>query len=148
MRMLSALLATWLALVPTVLWAADGSDVKGMRIEPASTSVAVIGKARLSVEPLTRGEGGLHAPYKVEVTGLPTKGEEGEFTITLSKADFDQLASGHALDFGGKAHSSDGNTSTVRGTASPSSGDGGAIKVKVDSKKGKLVFNTTYRLTR
>lgn len=128
--------------------AADGGDVKGMRIEPATTSVAVLGKARLSVELLTRGDGGLHGPYKVDVVGLPSKGEAGEFTITLAEADFDKLANGQSLNFGGKALSKDGNTSTVRGTASPSSGEGGAIKVKVDSKKGRLVFKTTYRLTR
>lgn len=138
---------SWFTVLPS-LPAADGGDVKGMRIEPATTTVAVIGKARLSVEPLARGDGGLHAPYKVDVIGLPSKGEEGDFTITLSKEDFDKLANGHSFNFGGRALSKDNNASTVRGTVSPSSGEGGAIKVKVQSKKGMLVFNTTYQVVR
>lgn len=141
-------LAAALIVVPGGLRAVGGSDIKSMSIEPATTRVAVVGKARLSVEPLVRGDGGLHAPYKVDVSGLPTGGEQGQFTITLAAADFDKLAGGKSLNFGGRAVSQDGNTSTVRGTATPSSGDGGALKVKVESRKGKLVFNTTYRLAR
>ncbi len=148
MRKIGFLLAATLSLTSPLLRAGDGADIKGMRIEPASTKVAVVGKAHLTVDPLTRGDGGLHAPYKVEVSGLPTNGEQGQFTITLSEADFDKLAAARSLNFGGQAVSQDGNTSNVRGTATPSSADAGAIKVKVEGKRGKLVFLTTYQLTR
>ena len=52
------------------------------------------------------------------------------------------------MSFTGEAVSTDGNHSAVHGTATPSSGDGGAIRVRVESKKGKLVFNTMYHLVR
>ena len=148
MKTLSLLLGTALALLPSLARAAEGGDIKGLRLEPATTKVALIGKARLSVDPLTRGDGGLHAPYKVDVSGLPTGSEHGQFKIAVSGADFDKLAAGQAVNFSGQAVSSEGNQSSVHGTATPSGKDGGAIKVKVDSKKGKLVFNTTYKVTR
>ncbi len=148
MKKFGILWAAWLLVAPVVARAEGGGDIKGMRIEPASVPILVVGKARLTVESLERGEGGLHAPYRVDVQGLPTGGEDGKFTITLTDADFDKLADGKAFNFSGRAVSTDGNESHVRGTATPSSGDGGAVKIKVESKRGMLVFLTTYRLVR
>ena len=128
--------------------AAGKADIREMQIDPSTTRVAAIGKARLSIETLKHEGGGFQGPYRVDVTMLPVGSEAGQLTITLSDADLDKLAGGTAIQFTGQAVSKDGNHSDVRGTATPSAGDGGAIRVHVDSKKGKLVFNTKYRLVR
>lgn len=140
--------ACLLLLAPPLLPASDGGGIQGMQIEPATTPVLVVGKARLTVDALTRGAGGLHAPYKVDVFDLPTGGEQGEFSIILSAEDFEKLAAARSFNFGGHAVSKDGEKSEIRGTVTPSSADAGAVKIKVEGKRGKLVFRTTYRLTR
>lgn len=147
MRKICCLLVLLLAAAGAGLRAADnGGTVHGMSVEPSSTRVAAIGKARLSVEPLTRDGGSLQAPYKVEVTMLPTGSEEGKFSLAVSDADLAKLAARKSVQFSGQAVSKDGNISTVQGTASPTSGDEGALKIRVVSKKGKLVFHTKYHL--
>ena len=130
--------------------AAGEADIRELHIDPSTTRVAAIGKARLSLEPLKHAGGGFQGPYRVEVTMLPVGSESGQITITLPDASLHRLGSGGggAVAFTGEAVSTDGNHSGVKGTATPSSGDGGAIRVRVDSKKGKLVFNTTYHLVR
>ena len=75
----------------------------------------------------------------------------GQLTITLSNEALRKLAAGQAVDFSGQAASTNGNQSTVQGTATPAAGgsrDTGAIRVRIDSKKGKLVFKTTYHLVK
>ena len=143
-----ALLVSLSLLVSGTLHAAGDDAIKEMRIDPSDTRVAAIGKARLSVEPLVHADGTLRAPYKVEVSRLPVGDEEGQFTIKASDADLHKLTVGQSFQFSGQAVSKDGNTSEVHGTATPSSADGGVLKVRVDSKKGRLVFNTTYHLSR
>ena len=128
--------------------AAGEANVRELHIEPSTTRVAAIGKARLSVEALTRQGENFQGPYRVEVTMLPVGDEAGQLTINVSEGNLHKLATGTAIQFSGEAVSKEGNHSNVHGTATPSSGDGGAIRVKVDGKKGKLVFNTTYRLVR
>ena len=151
MKRLCCLLTLLLTVALGTIYAADEEKgaVRELRIEPATTSVAAIGKARLIVEPLVHGEGGLHAPYRVEVSGLPVGGEEGQFKLAVTDAELHKLTVGQSLQFGGQAVSKDGNVSDVRGTATPGKGENeGTIKIKVKSKKGMLVFNTVYRLTR
>ena len=129
-------------------WAAGDAAVKEMHIDPSSTRVAAIGKARLSVETLARQGGSFQGPYRVDVSMLPFGDEAGQLTITLPDANLRKLTEGKAINFTGEAVSQDGNHSNVRGAATPSAGDTGAIRVHVDGKKGKLVFNTTYHLVR
>ena len=129
--------------------AAGDSAVKEMHLDPSTTRVAAVGHARLSVETLTHQGGGFQGPYRVDVTMLPVGDEAGQLTITLSDANLHKLTDTKtAINFTGEAVSQDGNHSEVRGTATPSSADAGAIRVHVESKKGKLVFNTTYHLVR
>ena len=131
------------------LRAAGDTAVKEMHIDPSTTRVAAIGHAKLSVETLTHEGGGFRGPYQVAVQMLPVGDEAGQLTINLSDAKLHQLTDGKgAVNFTGEAVSQDGNHSEVRGTATPASADGGAIRVHVAGKKGNLVFNTTYHLVR
>ncbi len=123
-----------------------------MRIEPSTTGVP-LGQARLSVEPLVRapGKDGLSASYKVDISPFTFKSEAGRFSVAISDADLRRLAEGETLHFTGQAVSQDGsNTSAVEGRATPESAgsDHGALRIQVAGKKGKLVFHTTYHLTR
>ena len=130
-----------------------GEDVavRELRLDPATTGVP-LGKAKLSVDPLTHGEGkeGLQGHYKVEVSPESFASEEGSLTISVSSETLRKLAGGQPVDFSGQAVSTSGNKSAVQGTATPAKDgkDSGAIRVRIDSKKGKLVFKTTYHLTK
>lgn len=130
----------------------EDAAVSGLRIDPATTGVP-LGKARLSVEALTRARGGgdgLQGGYKVDVSPISLASEEGKLTISVSGETLRKLADGQEVSFTGQADSTGGNRSTVQGTATPGKDDkdSGAIRVKIDSKKGKLVFKTTYHLVR
>ena len=131
---------------------AAGEAARELRIDPGTTSIP-LGHARLSVDPLVRapGKDGLSAAYKVDITPFTFKSEAGQFSVAISDADLQRLAGGATIHFTGQAVSQDGsNTSTVDGRATPAAegGDGGALRIQVDGKKGKLVFHTTYHLTR
>ncbi len=128
---------------------ADAPAVRLLRIEPSTTKV-IVGRARLSVDPLSRGEGGLSGGYKVEVSPVSVGNEAGKLSVKVSDEDLRKLAGGQTVQFTGQAVSTAGNTSEVRGTATPAAGggDGGALRIHIASKKGKLVFNTTYHLER
>ncbi len=134
-------------------WAED-APVRELRIDPATTGVP-LGKAKLSVEPLVRdakakGGDGLQANYKVEVSPISLASEEGSLTISVSSETLRKLAEGQPVDFTGQAVSTSGSRSSVQGTATPAKDgkDTGAIRVRIDSKKGKLVFRTVYHLVR
>ena len=129
---------------------AEDAPPREMRIDAATTN-APLGKAHLNVETLTRGAGDAwQGGYKVDVTPLSFAGEQGKLTISLSNEALRKLATGQAVDFSGQATSTSGNQSTVQGTATPAVGgkDTGAIRVRIDSRKGKLVFKTTYHLVK
>ena len=136
------LLACWLSLCAT-------APARELRIDPSTTGVP-LGHARLSIEPLVRasGAGALSAAYKVDVTPFTSKSEAGRFSVTISEADLQRLADGQQIHFTGQAAAQDGsNTSTVQGRATPSGGDGGALRIQVEGKKGKLIFRTNYHLS-
>ncbi len=126
--------------------------VREMHIDPATTGVP-LGKARLTVDTLTRGgkdTPGLQGHYKVEVTPISPLGEEGSLTIAATDETLRKLANGNQVDFSGQAVSTGGNKSTVQGTATPAkdSKDAGSIRVRIEGKKGKLVFKTAYHLAK
>ena len=144
---LACLFAVCAATVP--LRAEEGPP-RELRID-SSTAPAPIGKAHLSVDALTRGGGdSWQGGYKVDVTPLSFASEQGKLTITLSNESLRKLTAGQAVDFSGQANSTNGNQSGVQGTATPADGskDTGAIRVRINSKKGKLVFKTTYHLVK
>ena len=122
--------------------------VRQLRIDPSSTQV-LVGEARLSVNPLTRGDDGLSGSYRVEVSPIPIGNEAGKLSIKLSDDDLRRLTGGETIDFTGQAVSTSGNRSEVRGTATPRGSSGsGALRIHIASKKGKLVFRTSYHLDR
>ena len=153
LRLTPLLFAVW------TLLAVAGGPVRGedalvreLRIDPSTTSVP-LGKARLTVDTLTRGKNGadgLQGGYKVEVSPLSFASEEGRLTISVSGEMLRKLAGGQEVDFAGQAVSSSGSNSSVQGTATPGKDgkDSGSIRVRIDSKKGKLIFKTTYHLVR
>ena len=147
---LACLFAAWTVCAAAPVRAEDALP-RELRIDSATTSVP-LGKARLSVDALTHGGKGdtWQGGYKVEVSPLSFASEEGELTITLPVESFRKLAGGHPAEFNGQAVSTKGNNSSVQGTATPAGGgkDTGAINVRINSKKGKLVFKTTYHLVR
>ncbi len=129
---------------------APATAVHEMHVEPSTTGVP-LGQARLSIEPLVHAPGkeGLDAAYKVDISPFSFKSEAGRFSVAISDADLRRLAGGETLHFTGQAVSQDGsNTSTVEGRATPTGGDTGSLRIQVAGKKGKLVFHTTYHLTR
>ena len=134
---------------------ARGEDaaVRELRLDPATTGVP-LGKAKLSVDPLTRSEGkgggSWQAHYKVEVSPVSLASEEGSLTVAVSDETLRKLVGGQPVDFTGQAVSTGGSKSAVQGTATPAkdSKDTGAIRVRIDSKKGRLVFKTTYHLVK
>ena len=125
--------------------------VRELHIDPATTGVP-LGKARLTVDPLVRSKdaGGLQGHYKVEVSPISPLGEEGNLTITATDETLRKLANGNPVDFSGQAISTGGNKSTVQGTATPAkdSKETGSIRVRIEGRKGKLVFKTTYHLAK
>ena len=147
-RLLPLLAVMILGITATAL-PADATAVRRFRIEPSTTKV-IVGHARLSVEPLVREDGGLGGGYKVEVSPIAVGNEAGKLSVKVSDDDLRKLAGGQSVQFTGQAVSTAGNTSEVYGTATPTAGggDGGALRIHIASKKGKLVFNTTYHLER
>ncbi len=151
-RLVPLLFAVWTLLLAAGPARGEDAAVRELRIDPSTTGVP-LGKARLTVDALTRGRNGgdgLQGGYKVEVSPISFASEEGRLTISVSGETLRKLAEGQEVSFTGQAASTNGNNSTVQGTATPGkdSKDGGTIRVRIDSKKGKLVFKTTYHLVR
>ena len=122
--------------------------LRRMHIDPSSTSVAV-GKARLSVDSLARGGGGFNGSYQLEVSPFPVGNESGKLSVNLSDEELRRLAGGQPVEFTGAADSTGGNHSELRIVATPKgTSGGGALRIHIASKKGKLVFNTSYHLDR
>ena len=146
-RSLFLLFALWTLVAPGPARGEDAA-VRELRIEPSTTGVP-LGKAHLTVDPLTHGRDGLQGGYKVDVSPMSFASEQGRLTISASGETLRKLAEGQEVSFTGQAVSTGGNTSSVQGTATPGKEkDGGSIRVRIDSKKGKLVFKTTYRLVK
>ena len=150
-RLLPLLFAVWTLIATAGSMHGEDAAVRELRIDPATTSVT-FGKARLTVDALTHGKDGdgLKGGYKVEVSPLSFASEEGQLTISVSGETLRKLAGGQEVNFSGQAVSTGGSNSTVQGTATPGKDgkDSGSIRVRIDSKKGKLVFKTTYHLVR
>ena len=101
------------------------------------------------MDPLTRSGDGLSGTYKVEVSPIPVGSESGKLSVNVSGDDLRRLAQGETIQFSGQAVNTQGSSSAVRGTATPKGNSGsGALRVHIASKKGKLVFDTSYHLDR
>ena len=122
--------------------------VRRLRIDPSSTQI-MVGEARLSVDPLTRGGDGFDGTYRLEVSPVPIGNESGKLSVNLSDEELRQLVGGQTVEFTGQAVSAGGNNSALRVVATPKGNSGGgALRIHIASKKGKLVFHTSYHLDR
>ena len=101
--------------------------MRQLRIDPSSTKV-LVGRAHLSVDPLTRSGSGLSGTYKLEVSPVPIGNESGKLSVDVSGDDLRRLAQGETVQFSGQAVSAQGNRSEVRGTATPKGNGEGALQ--------------------
>ena len=113
-------------------------------IEPSSTSVP-LGKAKLSVSPLSRQPGAYTGYYQVRVSPLFFASEKGTLSAAVSDETLRKLSQGNAVDFTGRATSSDdGQSRVIQGHATPVDKDRGTLRLSFTTKNTKVVFNTTY----
>ena len=147
---LAAVLAGSAFLLSPALPTARAADaVSQFQLAPSTAKVAV-GKARLSVETLTRSGEGFVGGYKVEVSPIPVGNESGQLAVRVSDEELQKLAGGQEIRFKGTATNTKGDHSEVSGTATPAGkeGDSGAVHIRIKSKKGSVSFDTTYKLVR
>jgi len=128
--------------------AAERSDAvtRKLFIDPSSTSVALRGKASLTVSPLTHRAGNYVGDYQLKVRPYFFKSEKGSLLLAAPDDSVRKLQTGKAIDFTGKAVTrKDGRIHVVLGRAIPSSADRGSVTFSIiTDDDGKLVFNTSY----
>ncbi len=150
----AASLSLWLLLppggraqgVPGSSGTAGAETTRRMFVEPSSTTVA-LGKAGLTVSPLSRKEKFYVGNYQIKVTPYFFKNEKGVLLLGNGEDLLAKLAAGTAVAFSGKAtNSKDGEVKAVSGKATPSASDRGAVSFTVLTNNGPVAFQTTYRL--
>jgi hypothetical protein len=113
-------------------------------IDPSSTSL-LLGKARLTVSPLTHRNGNYVGDYQLEVRPYFFKSEKGTLLLAASDDSVRKLLAGIAIDFTGRAVTrKDGKTHVVLGRARPLSRDRGSVTFSIITENGKMVFNSFY----
>ena len=112
-------------------------------VDPSSTSVALRGKASLTVSALTNRAGNYVGEYQLKVRPYFFKSEKG--SLLLAASDIRKLQTGIPINFTGKAVThKDGRIHTVLGRATPSSADRGSVTFSIVTDDAKIVFNTSY----
>jgi len=115
-----------------------------MFIDPSSSSVS-LGKAKLTVSPLVQKGTVYSGDYQLTVTPYFFKSQKGGLVLAASGDLVAQLAQGKAVEFTGKAtNSADGTSKVVRGKATPSTPDQGAVTFSILTDNGEMAFNTFY----
>jgi hypothetical protein len=119
-----------------------------MLVSPSSTTVW-LGKASLTVGPLTYKDGEYTGDYSVTVSPYFFKSQKGPLVLAASDDSVRKLLNGISVEFTGKAtNSADGTIKLVKGTATPASGQGGAVTFSISTDNGDMVFNTSYHFVR
>lgn len=117
-----------------------------MFIDPSSSSVA-LGKAKLTVSPFVQQRAVYTGDYQLKVTPYFFKRQKGGLVLASSGDLVAQLAQENAVEFTGKATNlADGTSKVVRGKATPSTPDQGAVTFSILTDNGEMVFNTFYHL--
>ena len=117
-----------------------------MLVAPCASSVA-LGRANLTVSPLSLNPTSCVGKYQLKVTPYVFKTEEGTLTFSLPEAFTQKLAAGNAVEFSGKAtNEGNGKTKSVKGKVTPTNSERGAVTFSVSTEKGLMVFNTSYQL--
>lgn len=119
-----------------------------MFVDPSSSSVS-LGKARLTVSPLSHKGGTYSGDYQLKVVPYFFKSQKGSLVLTTSEDLIRQLAQGETVGFTGKATNiTDGTYKLVKGKATPLSEDKGVVAFSIQTDNGEMVFNTTYHFAR
>lgn len=114
-------------------------------IAPVKTSI-YIGSVTLAAPPFARRDGSYSSSYTARVFPYFFYNERGTLSIDVSDEMLGRIERGEAVEFAGRAMSSDGEPRHIEGKATPFDATSGKIKVRVFvSKKIQLIFNTTYR---
>jgi hypothetical protein len=115
-----------------------------MFIDPSSSSVS-LGKAKLIVSPLVQKTTVYTGDYQLKVTPYFFKSQKGGLVLVSSGDLVAKLSQGKAVEFTGKATNiADGTSKVVRGKATPSTPDQGAVTFSILTDNGEMVFNTFY----
>jgi hypothetical protein len=124
------------------------STSRRMFVDPSSTTVS-LGKAKLTVSPLSLKEASYVGDYQLKVTPYFFKSQKGALTLVPTGDAVAQLSQGKAVEFTGKAtNSTDGTMKVVKGKATPSAPDKGAVTFSITTENGEMIFNTTYHLAK
>lgn len=119
-----------------------------MFVEPSATSVS-LGKAKLKVSPLTPKEGAYVGDYQLQVTPYFFKSQKGPLTLFPAAGFLSRLSEGKPVEFIGKAiNSADNTVKIVKGKATPSGADKGAVTFSIATDNGEMQFQTTYRFAK
>ncbi len=130
---------------PNSTAATSNAGKRKLLIDPSSTSVALRGKASLTVSPLTHRDGNYTGDYQLKVRPYSFKNEKGSLLLAASDDAVRKLEAGTPINFTGKAVThNDGRTHIVLGRATPSSGDCGSVTFSIVTDDAKVVFNTSY----
>jgi hypothetical protein len=113
-------------------------------VDPSSSRVK-LGKANLTLTPLTPKGDMYVGDYRLRVVPYFFKNEEGSLVLTAPQESYQRLAQGSAVEFNGVATSKkDGKRKIVTGKIIPLTSDRGRVTFSVATENGKMVFNTLY----
>jgi hypothetical protein len=155
MKMLRSILVIALALIaihsghaqqtlaPSKVTSELGS--RRMFIDPSSSSVS-LGNAKLIVSPLVQKKETIYTgDYQLKVIPYFFKNQKGGLVLVSSGNLVGKLSQGKAVEFTGKAtNTADGTSKVVRGKATPSTPDQGAVTFSILTDNGEMVFDTFY----
>jgi hypothetical protein len=115
-----------------------------MFVDPSSTSLA-LGRASLTVSPLTYQKQTYAGDYQLKVVPFLYKSQAGKLSLAAPDDSVHRLAEGLAVEFSGKAvNQKDDKTKVVKGKITPISKDRGTVAFSIATENGELVFNTSY----
>lgn len=113
-------------------------------IDPSATKFT-LGRANLTIDPLSRRNDNYTGPYSVKVAPFTFKSEKGMLFISVPDEALRKLYDGVAADFTGRAVTTGtGETRQITARATPADGTKGAVTFSFPSSGGKIVFNTSY----
>ena len=115
-----------------------------MFVDPSSTSLA-LGKASLTVSPLTYQKQTYAGDYQLKVVPFFYNIQSGKLTLAAPDDSVRRHAEGLAVEFTGEAvNQKDGKTKAIKGKITPITKDRGTVVFSIATDNGELVFNTSY----
>ena len=112
----------------------------------ASSSAPVTGgKVNLKIGELRFSKGFYVGKYDIKVSPYFFHNENGDLKIDAPEPSLRKWVNGDAVDFTGKATSSEGSVKLITGKITPTGQDQGTVSLWFMTGKRKLTFNTTYR---